>query len=219
MLIAGTAIASEYVYTSINSGATWTAQTALGQLAVLGVTSSADGTKLAVVGEVSAQARIYISTNSGVNWTPGDTLDTWNRIASSADGSKLVAVSTNTYPRTASYTVTGGTLTTVGAITAGGDVTAFSDVRLKHKISTIDSALGRISNLRGVYYERIDMLGRKTGLIAQEVEGIMPEVVQTGTDPDGTKSIAYGNLVGLLVEGIKELTQRCSDLEKRLEDK
>jgi len=112
-----------------------------------------------------------------------------------------------------------GNITAGGSITAGGDITAFSDVRLKRNIETIDSALGKISMLRGVYYDRVDTSGRRIGLIAQEVEETMPEVVQTGTDRDQIKSIAYGNLVGLLIEGIKVLDKRCSDLEKRLEDK
>jgi hypothetical protein len=112
-----------------------------------------------------------------------------------------------------------GSLSVGGSITAGGDITAFSDARLKKNVETIGSALGKISSLRGVYYDRIDIIGRKVGLIAQEVEGIMPEAVQTGTDVHAMKSVAYGNLVGLLVEGIKELDQRCSDLEKRLNDK
>jgi len=90
---------------------------------------------------------------------------------------------------------------------------------LKRNIETIDSALGKISMMRGVYYDRIDTMGRKVGLIAQEVEEVVPEAVQTGTDVNETKSIAYGNLVGLLIEGIKVLDKRCSDLEKRLEDK
>jgi hypothetical protein len=113
----------------------------------------------------------------------------------------------------------GGSMTAGGSITAGGDITAFSDMRLKTNIETIDSALGKISMLRGVYYDRVDTSGRRVGLIAQEVEEFVPEVVQTGTDRDQTKSIAYGNLVGLLIEGIKVLDKRCSDLEKRLEDK
>ena len=112
-----------------------------------------------------------------------------------------------------------GSLSVGGSITEGGDITAFSDARLKKNVETIGSALGKISSLRGVYYDRIDIVGRKVGLIAQEVEGIMPEAVQTGTDVHAMKSVAYGNLVGLLVEGIKELDQRCSDLEKRLNDK
>jgi len=112
--------------------------------------------------------------------------------------------------------IVSGNIYAGGSITAGGDITAFSDVRLKTNIETIDSALGKISMLRGVYYDRVDTSGRRVGLIAQEVEEFVPEVVQTGTDRDQTKSIAYGNLVGLLIEGIKVLDKRCSDLEKRI---
>ena len=108
-------------------------------------------------------------------------------------------------------------LTTTSDIYAGGEVTAYSDVRLKDNIVTIDSALDKIMRLRGVYYTRRDFhLGgemhsqmqkekRHVGVIAQEIEEVLPEVVLQ----DGNmKSVAYGNIVALLIEGIKELAGR-----------
>ena len=68
--------------------------------------------------------------------------------------------------------------------------------------------------LRGVEYNdiRIEPEKKKIGLIAQEVELIIPEVVRTSED-DGLKSIEYQNLVGLLIESIKELNNKVSRLE------
>jgi hypothetical protein len=99
-------------------------------------------------------------------------------------------------------------LTVNGSILASGDVTAFSDVRLKSNIVTIDSALEKVLKLRGVYFTKDDK--NSMGVIAQEVEKVIPEVV---ADNGGYKSVAYGNIVGLLIEAIKELKQEIEVLK------
>ena len=67
--------------------------------------------------------------------------------------------------------------------------------------------------IRGVTYQRKDLdVPRQSGVIAQEVEKVLPEVVME--DPTGTKSIAYGNLVGLLIEAIKELKAEIETLKQ-----
>src|ERR1700722_13409410 len=77
------------IYTSTNSGATWTQQNNAPNLGWYSVASSADGTKLAAG---SNYGPIYTSTNSGVDWMPTGSSNTfWTSIASSADGTKLVA--------------------------------------------------------------------------------------------------------------------------------
>jgi hypothetical protein len=94
-------------------------------------------------------------------------------------------------------------ISTTGAITAGGDITAFSDIRTKSEVETITSALELVANLRGVRYLKNGKRG--IGVIAQEVDAVVPEVVSK----DGEYlSVAYGNLVGLLIEAIKELNSK-----------
>lgn len=90
-----------------------------------------------------------------------------------------------------------------GAITAAGDITAFSDIRLKKDLEPIRGALAKIRQLNGYTFTRLDTDERGAGVIAQEVEGVLPEVVKT--NGEGIKSVAYGNLVALLIEAIKEL--------------
>lgn len=103
------------------------------------------------------------------------------------------------------------TLNTSGA-TFTGNVTAYSDVTLKDNITNIDNALDKVNSIRGVTYDRIDQdNARHAGVIAQEVEAVLPEVVHT--DDDGIKSVAYGNMVGLLIEAIKELKQEIEELK------
>jgi hypothetical protein len=96
-----------------------------------------------------------------------------------------------------------------GNFTATGDVTAFSDERLKTNIRTVDNALDKVSNMRGVYFDKDGKAS--VGVIAQEVEKVIPEVVLDGE----YKSVAYGNLVGVLIEAIKELKAKIEILENK----
>ena len=102
---------------------------------------------------------------------------------------------------------TTGNLTVGGAIVASGDVTAFSDMRIKQDIKTIDNALDKVLQMRGVTFIKDSKLS--SGVIAQELEKIAPELVQNGE----YKSVAYGNVVGYLIEAIKELRNEVKSLK------
>ncbi len=96
-----------------------------------------------------------------------------------------------------------------GAATFNNDVTAFSDERLKTDIKTIDNALNKVCDMRGVYFNRDGAAG--TGVIAQEIQDILPEVVH---DKQEYLSVAYGNMVGVLIEAIKELKKEVETLKE-----
>ena len=81
------------------------------------------------------------------------------------------------------------------------DFIARSDARIKDNVVTIDSALDKVMRMRGVYYDDKDGI-HNVGVIAQEVEEVLPEVVHT--DENDMKSVSYGRIVGLLIEAIKE---------------
>jgi len=99
-----------------------------------------------------------------------------------------------------------------GSFTATGNITAYSDIRIKSNIEVIHSALDKVGVIRGVTYDRTDIeTERQTGVIAQEVQAVLPEAVIENAD--GTLSVAYGQMVGLLVEAIKELTAKVEKLE------
>ena len=107
-------------------------------------------------------------------------------------------------------------MSAAGAATFNNDVTAFSDNRFKEDITTIPDALDKVCKLRGVTYNRIDIeeYGEKhMGVIAQEVEKVIPEVVKTDKSKEKIKSVAYGNLVGVLIEAIKELKAEIEELK------
>jgi len=104
-----------------------------------------------------------------------------------------------------------GSISVSGSITATGDITAYSDARLKADVETITGALDRVRKLRGVTFSRRDTGNRGVGLIAQELARIVPEAVMT--HEDGLLSVAYGNLVGVLIEAVKDLADKVDRLE------
>ena len=105
-------------------------------------------------------------------------------------------------------------MSAAGAATFNNDVTAFSDVILKDNIDTIDNPLDRVKGKRGVFFDRKDnKQERQTGVIAQEVEPFLPEVVRETKDEKKIKSVAYGNMVGVLIEAIKQLDAKIEELQ------
>jgi hypothetical protein len=98
-----------------------------------------------------------------------------------------------------------------GNFVASGNVTAYSDERLKTNIETIPNALEKVNALRGVTFDKDGERG--LGVIAQEVEKILPEVVMDGEE---FKSVAYGNIVGVLIEAIKEQQLMIDNLETKV---
>jgi len=98
-------------------------------------------------------------------------------------------------------------ITATGTV-QGAEVTATSDERLKSDIKTIDNALDKVMNMRGVSY--IKQAEKGVGVIAQEIEKVLPEVVTDGE----YKSVAYGNIVGVLIEAIKEQQKQIDELKK-----
>jgi hypothetical protein len=107
------------------------------------------------------------------------------------------------------------TISSAGAIVANSNITAYSDARVKTNIKTIDNALLKVLALRGVTYNRTDLEDKseQIGVIAQEIKEILPQVVQ---ETDGRYSVAYGNIVGVLIEAIKEQQAQIEELKLRL---
>ncbi len=98
----------------------------------------------------------------------------------------------------------------VNALTAVGDITAFSDGRLKSDLAQITDALAKVGRLTGYTYTRKDTGARQTGVIAQDVREVPPEAV---IDCGDHLALAYGNMVGLLIEAIKELKAELEALK------
>jgi hypothetical protein len=147
-----------------------------------------------------SQAGIYIlNNNSNGTYMGFATTDSY------AAGPKLFMTATNL----------GNVSLPRGSLTAAGNVTAYSDRRVKENIKTIDNALSKVLALRGVTYNRIDIEDKseQIGVIAQEIKEILPQVVQ---ENEGHYSVAYGNIVGVLIEAIKEQQAQIEELKSRL---
>ena len=148
----------------------------------------------------SSTAENYITStvNSSVNlW-----YDNVNKLQTTSSGVNVTGLMAAT---TASTT---GNMTCGGALTATGDITAFSSEALKDDIKTIDNALSKVCDMRGVYYTKDGESG--TGVIAEEIEKVLPEVVREGEH----KSVAYGNITGILIEAIKDLGYEVKKLKE-----
>lgn len=115
------------------------------------------------------------------------------------------------------------------SIWTSGNVIAYSDIRVKTNIEVIPEALEKVKRLSGYTFDRTDVTYdehgepetpvRQTGVIAQEVLEVLPEAVVGGPtedDPEGHYSVAYGNMVGLLIEAIKEQQQQIDELKRRI---
>tara|TARA_R100000655_G_scaffold26313_5_gene54211 strand:- start:7097 stop:8494 length:1398 start_codon:yes stop_codon:yes gene_type:complete len=107
-------------------------------------------------------------------------------------------------------------LTATGTITAGSFMYS-SDESLKKDIKTIEEPIEKIKQLRGVSYtwnENSTQEGKKDiGLIAQEVEKVLPELVAQSDSMD-TKTVNYGHLIGLLIEAVKDQQKQIDELKK-----
>lgn len=153
-------------------------------------------------------------------------INTWINSAE-GDGRIYYANSGETYFKAdGSHLFRNGSDTTIANIdssgngTFAGNVTAYgspSDIRLKENVEVIENALDKVKQLKGITYDLKSDGNRLTGLIAQDLEKVLPEAVYTAKDLEDDEHLAirYGNTVGLLVEAIKELEARVKELEDK----
>lgn len=105
-----------------------------------------------------------------------------------------------------------------GSIIAEGDITAFGDAserHLKENIEVIPNALEKVSAITGYTFNYIGNEERLSGVIVDEIEPVLPEVVYTANKQSRTKAVRYGNIVPLLIEAIKELQAQVEELKEK----
>lgn len=169
-----------------------------------------DGSTLRVGAHEELQFSSGINTIEFMNWS-----SLQYRPTAKFDTSTLDQLRVHTYNNTSStYTI--NSVFYDDNLFVYGDVISASDARLKENVETVENGLDLVSKLRGVWYNKIDdeNKARKVGVIAQETEEVLPEVVQTLED--GTKSVDYGKMVGVLIEAIKELNQEVKELKAKI---
>jgi len=113
-------------------------------------------------------------------------------------------------------------LQVIGSILASQEFIAESDRRVKDNIKLIENGLDKVEQMNGYTFtkmevdENVNVPKKRMGVIAQELLEIIPEVVHYDKDAD-RYSVAYGNIVGVLIEGIKDLSKEVKSLSKRVE--
>ena len=145
----------------------------------------------------------------------------------SADGSKLDGIdagatnvsNNNQIGNGAGYTTYSSNQATdttsnvnFASVTATGNITAYSDATLKTEIHTINDALGIVGKLRGVNYKWLSNGQEDIGVIAQEVQQVVPEVIKE--TEDGIKTVDYGRLVSVLINAVNELNEKLDEHTK-----
>lgn len=103
-----------------------------------------------------------------------------------------------------------------GSMRASGAVLSNSDERLKDNIYPIDNALSRVGQIEGVYFNWKEGGDRQVGVIAQEVEKVLPEVVSQ--DKNSYLSVDYSKIVPLLIGAINEQNAIISDLAEKVKN-
>ena len=105
--------------------------------------------------------------------------------------------------------ILGENLRVAGVVTCQ-DVDSLSDINFKENVNTVDGALDKVSELRGVSFNWKESGEPSYGVIAQELENVLPELVH-GDDP---KRVNYNGIIGVLIEAIKELKAEVEELKK-----
>jgi len=122
------------------------------------------------------------------------------------------------YNSSTNNTTTSSNLTFNGSnLTCGGNITAYSSMVLKDNVTTITDALSKVLNLRGVEFDYKESGEHNIGLVAEEVEKVLPDLVHD--NDNGIKSLAYSNIVAVLVEAVKDLKSEIDELRKDKVDK
>ncbi|QHI68808.1 tail fiber domain-containing protein [Tichowtungia aerotolerans] len=156
-----------------------------------------------ILAAAGAEAEVNLwADNGAVN------ADKW-KISASDGGLELASYATGGY-------VSGMSLSTDGNMMVAGDVTVTSDRRLKRDIESVDNALDMVSRLDGKTFRWKEESGRDEnrhyGLIAQEVEAVVPELVAQTDSPSGELSVNYQGAVPILINAVKELREQNLEL-------
>ena len=186
---------------------------------------------IANIGKVGGKTALlnFIKTTGGWPWTIGCVSNATNMYGGNQDtfiiggtsygedaGISIVAGATANLKRIGiNWGAPAYTLDVAGTIRATVDVIVTSDERVKENIATIATPLSMVEAMRGVYYTlKADPSSiRKVGVIAQEIETVLPEVVHTSEEENGMKAVSYGNITAVLIEGMKELSSTVKGLQ------
>jgi hypothetical protein len=204
--------------------------TVAGPMNVYGVSSTSNAafysSNLTVTGPVLMNVTCWVGSNAANNkvlvlsdQSPTDALQSATAFYGLGYNTNVLRYQAGTSGSHKWYTGSTNTLTidSTGNVIAAANITAYSDVRLKTDIVRIPDALDKIDMIGGYTFTRKDMptpSGRCAGVLAQEVHAVLPEAVHK--NEWGMLSVSHGSVVGLLVEGIREMRIQIGELKKLL---
>ena len=166
---------------------------------ISGVSLGSNLASLGFGGYISASSSYNGSTAVSVS-VAGTSLNTANTLIARDASGDFTAGSINCSNLTASFTVT------------AADINSTSDLDLKTNINTIENPLDIVNSLRGVSFDWKTNGKKSYGVIAQELEQILPDLVTTKEN----KSVNYNGLVGVLIQAVKELSAEVQELKKKI---
>ena len=176
-----------------------------------------------ITGNVTLHANLDLQDNDKILIGTGDDLEIYHDGSQSYIAGDDIRITNNAVSETIAKFLANGAVelnhndskkleTTSTGVTVTGDVNSTSDIDLKKDIEVVTSATEMLNQLRGVKFTWKKNDEKSVGVIAQEVETILPELVK---GEEGDKSVNYSGLVGVLIEAVKELSARVEELENR----
>ena len=178
-------------------------------------TTTSNNHKLEIVSGSTSAIRVSVdSGTSGISMSPGAIF----QIDKAGVGGGAFQITSGGNVLINTTTNNGERLYVDGAIRATGTITANSDIKLKKNLLRIENALEKLEQINGYTYEfKENDSKRHAGVIAQEIQTVLPEIVNKGND--GILGVEYGNISALLIEAIKEQNIKIKNLETLLASK
>ena len=175
-----------------------------------GVTTSTGG----FVGNLTGTASTATSATSATSATTATNATNITLAAESSDTTCFPVFATAATGNQAPKTSSNLTYDSVNEILSCTDFDTTSDINLKKDIEIVTNANEILNQINGVNFTWIKSNKPSVGIIAQEIEKVLPQLVHERSDT-GTKSVNYNGLIGVLIEAVKELSQRVEELERK----
>lgn len=179
--------------------------------------SIGDTTSDVIIGDGTNSVDIVFEQNGEIRGTAGVTLTLGDSNTTLRTGTNL-SLNSNDITNVSALSAS-GLISTTGNFIAEGNITAYgsaSDIRIKENIEVIPDSVEKVKSLRGVTFNYKKDGKKSTGLVAQELQKVLPEAVyetkDSAEDGEDILAIRYGNVVGLLVEALKEQQTQIDNL-------
>lgn len=179
-------------------------------------TTNITGVNVSVTGNISAAvvsatnitgASVSATNITGANVSATNIRGVNVSVTGTIRGASVTATNITGVNVSVTGTIKAASVSTSGNIHAAGEIASQSDERLKSNIKIISGAIDKVKNLKGVTFTFKADDRPSTGLLAQDVQSVMPEVITQNGD---YLYVSYGNLLGLIVEAVKELDQKIT---------